>query len=112
LKEGKVGAMADDSFRDYVLDQLRGLSGVRFRSMFGGYGIYSGDRFFGILYQGRLYFKTHEGTREGYTEAGMKPFRTSEKQTLKNYYEVPPDVLDDDEVLKEWAREAIRIAGE
>lgn len=103
--------MADDSFRDYVLDQLRGLSSVRFRSMFGGYGIYSEDRFFGILYEGRLYFKTNENTCEDYTKAGMKPFRPSEKQTLKNYYEVPPDVLDDDEVLKTWARDAIQIAG-
>lgn len=104
--------MADDSFRDYVLDQLHGLSSVRFRSMFGGYGIYSEDLFFGILYEGRLYFKTNANTRDAYTDAGMKPFRPSEKQTLKNYYEVPPEVLDDDEILKEWARESIRIAGE
>ncbi len=102
--------MADDSFTDFVLDQLRGLSNIRLRSMFGGYGMYSDDLFFGIVYEGRLYFKTDENTRSGYVEAGMKPFRPSEKQTLKNYYEVPPDVLEDDEMLKEWARESIILA--
>ena len=31
-----------------------------------------------------------------------------ERQTLKSYYEVPPDVLTDHEVLLSWAVEAIR----
>ena len=103
--------MANDSFQEYVQDQLGGLSDVRFRPMFGDHGVYCGDVFFGILYEGRLYFKTNEETRKDYAGAGMKPFRPRKQQTLKNYYEVPPDVLDDDEVLQQWARQAIRIAG-
>jgi len=31
--------MKDDSFKEFVLDQLRELPGVTARSMFGGYGI-------------------------------------------------------------------------
>ena len=50
--------MANDSFQEYAQDQLRGLSDVRFRPMFGGHRVYCGDVFFGILYEGRLYFKT------------------------------------------------------
>ena len=38
----------------------------------------------------------------------MGPFRPNERQTLKSYYEVPPEVLDDAEALFSWAREAIR----
>jgi DNA transformation protein len=37
----------------------------------------------------------------------MGPFRPNERQTLKSYYEVPPDVLDEPETLLSWAREAI-----
>jgi TfoX/Sxy family transcriptional regulator of competence genes len=31
--------MKDDSFRDFVLDQLRDLDDVEARRMFGGYGL-------------------------------------------------------------------------
>ena len=38
----------------------------------------------------------------------MGPFRPNERQTLKSYYEVPPEVLADPEALLSWAGEAIR----
>jgi len=38
-----VRAVADDSFKDFVLDQLGGLPGLRARRMFGGTGLYAGD---------------------------------------------------------------------
>jgi TfoX/Sxy family transcriptional regulator of competence genes len=44
----------EDSFRDFVLDQLRFLEGVACRSMFGGYGLYLGADFFGIAYDVRI----------------------------------------------------------
>ena len=40
----------EDSFRDFVLDQLRSLEGVTCRSMFGGDGLYLGADFFAIVY--------------------------------------------------------------
>jgi len=93
-----------DSFKDFVLDQLAGLPGLSPRAMFGAYGLYLGDSFFGILSEGRLYFKTDATSREPYLELGMGPFQPNEKQTLKNYYEVPPDILEDPEELKIWAQ--------
>ena len=98
--------MADDSFKDYVLDQLRGLDEVRARAMFGGFGLYYGEVFFGIVADGRLYFKTDDESRGEYERCGMEPFRASEKQTLWTYYEVPVDVLEDDEALTLWALRA------
>ena len=98
----------DVGFKAFVEDQLSGLRGVVCRGMFGGYGIYQGRTFFGIIYQGQLYFKTSEATRGRYTAAGMKPFKPSAKQTLKSYYEVPADVIEDPDALVTWAQEAIR----
>lgn len=95
-----------DSYRDFVLDQLRPLEGVSCRSMFGGHGLYLGADFFGILHEGRLYFKTDETTRAHYRERGMAPFAPFEKQVLKTYYEVPEEVVEDQEELASWAREA------
>ena len=99
-------ALKNDSFKDFVLDQLNGLRGVTHRSMFGGYGLYRGAVFFGIIHKSRLYFKTDDASRETYRAHGMKPFRPNRKQILKTYYEVPIDVMEDAELLCEWATTA------
>ena len=99
--------MRDDSFRQFVLDQLRTLGEVRSRAMFGGYGLYQGERFFGIIHGGRLFLKTDERTRPEYVARGLQPFRPNDRQVLKSYYEVPADVVDDAEGLAEWAAAAV-----
>ena len=102
--------MKDESLKEFALDQLRGLGDVECRSMFGGFGFYSGERFFGIIFKGRLYFKTTETTRTAYIKQGMKPFRPKPGQKLGKYYEVPPDVMEDPAQLQIWAREAVSHA--
>jgi len=102
--------MRNDSFKDFVLDQLQGLDGVDCRAMFGGHGLYQGKCFFGILFKGRLYLKTSAETRADYEARAMMPFRPSAQQTLKNYYEVPADVIENRETLVAWARKAIDVS--
>jgi len=99
--------MADVSFRDFVLDQLHHLDDLDCRSMFGGSGLYAAGVFFGIISAGRLYFKTDVSTRAMYLDQGMGPFRPNPRQTLKNYYEVPVDILEDHRQLALWARQAV-----
>ena len=50
--------MPNDSFKEFVLDQLSQLGQVECRAMFGGHGLYHNEAFFGIISKGRLYFKT------------------------------------------------------
>jgi len=102
--------MKDDSFKDFVLDRLETLGSVSCRAMFGGFGLYCGETFFAIIADGRLYFKTNASTRVAYEKLGMEPFRPSAKQTLKNYFEVPPDLLEGDDELTLWARESVQVA--
>lgn len=106
--------MADHSFKTFVLDQLAGLPGLRAKAMFGGHGLYQGERFFGILMAGRLYFKTDQQTRSAYIKRGMSPFvyEKARQTTTIHYYEVPPEILEDREQLIACAREAIRAASE
>jgi DNA transformation protein len=96
-----------DPFLDQVLAGLAGLDGLRSRAMFGGSGLYCGATFFAIVYRGRLYLWTTPASRPRYTAFGMGPFRPNEKQTLWDYYEVPPAVLGDEAQLLAWAREAV-----
>ena len=98
------------SFADFVQDQLGALDDLRVRRMFGGHGLYLGDAFFGIVHQERLYFKTNDTTRKKFTMAGMTAFQPNERQTLKNYFEVPAAVVENRARLVEWVREAAAIA--
>lgn len=102
--------MRDESFKDFVLDQLEALPDIEARGMFGGFGLYADKTFFGIISDGVLYLKTNADTKARYLDHGMKPFAPSEKQVLKNYFEVPAHILEDRESLVEWAIESIRIS--
>jgi DNA transformation protein len=104
--------MADESFKEFVLDQLSALPDVRARAMFGAHGLYSGGRFFGILDEGRLFFKTDTKSQADYIAQGMGPFTYEMKGRVMTmgYHEVPPDVLENREELVAWAHRAIQIA--
>jgi len=104
--------MPDDSFKEFVLDQLSALPDVRAKAMFGAHGLYSGDHFFGILDAGQLFFKTDASSQTDYTARGMEPFTYESKGKVMTmaYHEVPPDVLEQPYELAAWARKAIAIA--
>jgi DNA transformation protein and related proteins len=104
--------MPDDSFKEFVLDQLSALPDVRARAMFGAHGLYQGEAFFAILDEGRLFFKTDTQSQSDYTARGMGPFtyESRGKVMTMGYHEVPPDVLENREELAAWARRAIQIA--
>jgi DNA transformation protein len=98
----------DEWFKDFVLDQLQELDDIEARGMFGGFGLYHDETFFGILHEGRLYFKIDESSVGEYRKRKMKPFRPNAKQTLKSYYQVPAEIIEDADQIAEWARQAIR----
>ena len=96
----------DRGFVDFVVDQLSDLKDVTAKPMFGGFGLYRGSTFFGIVYEERLYLKTDASTRGWYDERGSETFHPTPKQQLKNYLEVPADTLEDPESLSELVEEA------
>ena len=104
--------MADESFNEYVLDQLSALPDVRARAMFGAHGLYQGEHFFAILDEGRLFFKTDAAAQADYLARGMPPFtfELEGRVMTMQYHEVPADVLESPMKLVAWARRAIEIA--
>jgi len=101
----------DDSFKTFVLDQLSALPDVRAKAMFGAHGLYSGDHFFGILDEGRLFFKTDAASQADYTARGMSAFtyESRGKVLTMAYHEVPPEILEQPQELSDWARKAIQL---
>ena len=63
----------DESFKDFILDQLVGLDDVEARRMFGGFGLYLDETFFGIVHKGKLFFKVDDSTVGAYLRHKMKP---------------------------------------
>ena len=104
--------MADESFKEFVLDPLGALPEIRARAMFGAYGLYQGEHFFAILDEGRLFFKTDESSQADYVARGMEPFTYESKGRMltMSYHEVSPEVLENAPELVAWAQRAIQAA--
>jgi DNA transformation protein len=96
----------------YVLEQLAGLSHVIARRMFGGVGLYHGERIFGLIFGDTLYFKVDDSNRPDYEARGMGRFRpyADRPQLSMTYYEVPADALEDADECVMWARKSVAIA--
>jgi DNA transformation protein len=100
-----------DEYLTYVIDQLEDLGPVRFKRMFGGAGLYFEDLFFGIVADDVVYFKVDDSNRADYEAAGMEPFQPfPDKDVVMQYYEVPIDVLENKNTLRDWAEKAVRVA--
>jgi DNA transformation protein len=103
---------ASKQYLDYLVGQLEGVGHLSVRRMFGGVGIYSGGIFFGLVYKERLYFKTDDATRPEYEARGSEGFRprANLKGMKMTYYTVPAEVLEDEDEVVRWARNAVGAA--
>lgn len=101
-----------DNYKAFVVEQLgRVLPEVRARAMFGGVGVYSTTLFFALIDDDVLYFKVDDRTRPEYEARQMPPFRPfGEGGEVMQYYEVPADVLEDEDALRRWGEAAVDVA--
>ncbi len=98
----------DESFKDYVIDQLGLLGFVTVKKMFGSAGIYYDGLIFGLLGDDVLYFMVGDSNKSDYVRAGMEPFQPfDDKPLVMPYYEVPVDVLENREMLADWAMKSL-----
>lgn len=100
----------DTGFRDYILEQLEGVEGITSRSMFGGHALYKGGYIFGMILDGKLYFKVDELSVKDYKDHGMQPFtytHKSGKTVTMPYYEVSEEIIEDRHDLKNWLQKAL-----
>ena len=91
---------SDKKFVEFVVDQINNAGQIRYKSMFGEYGIFSGKKIFGLICDNKLFIKP--------TEAG--------RDFIKDVVEAPPykgakpsfligDKIDD----SEWLSHLVRI---
>ena len=109
---GRLASMrVSAGFRDFALDQLSDVPGLRPRAMFGGVGLYADEVFFGILAADVLYFKVDDSTRNEYEAAGSSPFKPyPDRAMTMPYYSVPIQILEDAVMARQWAARAVAAA--
>jgi len=100
-----------DEYMTYVIDQLDAVGPVQASRMFGGAGLYLDGLFFALIADDVLYFKVDGSNRPDFEAAGMGPFQPfPDKPNIMQYYEVPIEVLENRDTLREWAQKALDVA--
>jgi len=98
---------------DDLLDLLATAGIVRTRKMFGGTGLYLEGVFFGLVADGRLFFRVDDESRGEYESAGSEPFQPfPDKPSMRTYFEVPERVQGDRRAMKTWTLRALKAARE
>ena len=100
-------------FVEYLIEMMQPLGVIREKSMFGGWGFYADERFFAIVADETFYVKVDDTSRAEFESRGLRPFRyevRGETRASLDYYELPPEAMDDREILCEWGRRGIEAA--
>ncbi|MXN64545.1 transcriptional regulator [Stappia sp. GBMRC 2046] len=80
--------------------------------MFGGAGLFCDDLMFALEADGTVYFKADDVNRPAFEDAGSSPFsyEMSGKLRSMSYWQMPEDLADDPDELKNLASGALEAA--
>lgn len=94
--------MQGSEFLNYVLDSINQFYQIRSRKMFGGYGLYIGNKIFAIIADQELYFKAGSDVSDFLIQFDSEQFsyERNGKIIKMSYWRVAPEILDDLEMLK------------
>ncbi len=96
-----------------VLASLEPQAGaLRAKRMFGGWGLYAGERFVAIIADHRLYLKTDAQTRPAFASAGGQPFvfEAQGRRAEMSYWSPPDAAMDGAAAMAPWAALALQAA--
>ncbi len=104
--------MASREFCDHMLDLLSHIDGISARAMFGGFGLYKGGVMFALIADDVLYYKTGPNNQPDFEDAGSEPFTYGgkSKPIQMSYWQVPEDVLENQDDLQQWTLKAYDAA--
>ncbi|MEW4925095.1 TfoX/Sxy family protein [Algibacter sp. 2305UL17-15] len=100
----------DESFLNYVKDQLSEIGEFQAKKMFGGVGFFKEGIMFGMLGGAVFRLRVDDTNKPDFEAKGMKPYSSKTKKKGMPYYEVPVEVLEDKDILKTWALKAFEVA--
>ena len=101
----------DQALAEYVKELLAG-EPITCRRMFGGSGIFYAGKMFALIADGELFLKVDDKNRKRFEDATLKPFvyYKKDKPMTMSYYECPPEALDNEEAMRDWAQSSFAAA--
>lgn len=102
-----------DEFAAYVADLLAPLGPVQAGRLFSGHGFKLDGVQFAMILRGTLYLRVDDALAEELSALGSQPFSYQTERhsmTIRSYYAVPPDRMDEADQLLAWARRALQAA--
>ncbi|MFC2088325.1 TfoX/Sxy family protein [Calditrichota bacterium] len=91
---------SDIEFLDFIVDQIDNAGEIKYKSMFGEYGVFSGGKLFALVCENKLFIKP--------TEKGKKFIK--DVIEAPPYPEAKPSFLIEDKLdNREWLSELVRI---
>jgi DNA transformation protein and related proteins len=106
-------SQVSERLAQFVIEQLAMNDPIVTRPLFGAIGLYRNGQVFAMAWKGSLYFKVDEATRKNYEAANSHALGYVSEgmdHSLKSFWEVPADVIEDRDALREWARKACEAA--
>ncbi len=104
---------ASPEFVQYVAELLEPMGPLKTGRFFGGVALKRDGVQFAMVMGNSLYFVVNDHTRAKYEEAGMQAFSYLTQRgrvQVRKYFASPPELLDDPDQLRLWAREAVDAA--
>ncbi len=86
---------------------------VRCKRMFGGSGVFVGERMFALEARGVLYLKSDDSTAAEFEREGCEAFgydARGGRRVLTSYRRAPERLLEDPDEMAVWARRALAVA--
>ena len=96
-----------------IQELFAGFGPVSVRRMFGGAGIFVGERMIGLVSREVIYLKADAETIPTFEQEGLAPFSYATKngeRKLTSYWRMPDRLYDDPDELARWARAAHAVA--
>lgn len=106
-------SQASPQFVDFIVDRLSGIDGIARTRFFGGTGLSAHATQFAMVMGGSLYFVVDKDTRPKYEKLGSTCFAYDTKARrvqVRKYFEVPIEIIEDQEALAALARESVLAA--
>jgi DNA transformation protein len=100
----KGDKMTQDSVlsAEFIIEKLSAISGVSSKKMFGGHGIFSEGKMFGLIdSKGEIFLKVNDELKSNRAKLG------SNQHSKMPYVSIPDSVLKDSSALIEWAKESL-----
>ena len=90
-----------------------GLPGIERRSMFGYPSVFLNGNMLASIFQDRIMVRLSESDRtDAVKRAGAKPFEPTPGRGMKEYVELPADVIADTRALRGWLERGIGYVAE